>query len=77
MTKDKLVIRVKGFVIMKHNPVVLDKLSNVTDVGCVPGHNGLRHLAGNHIDVIACARVDICLELKAVGGPTNTWVIRS
>ena len=50
----------------KHNPVVPAKLSYVTDVGGIPSHNGLRHLASSHIDVIACARADICLKLKAV-----------
>jgi hypothetical protein len=38
----------------------------VTDVGSIPSHNGLRRLASSHIDVIACARADICLKLKAV-----------
>jgi hypothetical protein len=66
MTKDKLVIRERGFIIMIHNPVVLAKLSNVTDVCGVPSHNGLRHLASGHVNVIACARADICLKLKAV-----------
>jgi hypothetical protein len=66
MTKDKLVIMKRGFLISKHNPVVPAKLSNVTDVGGIPSHNCLRHLASGHIDVIACARADICLKLKTV-----------
>ncbi len=66
MTQDKLVIRVRGFVISKHNPVVPAKLSNLTDVSGIPSHNCLRHLASGHIYVIACARADICLKFKAV-----------
>jgi hypothetical protein len=54
----------RGFIITKHDPVVPAKLSNVTDVGGIPSHNGLRHLASSHIDVIVCARVIICLKLK-------------
>ncbi len=52
MTKDKLVIRKRGFVILKHNAVIPAKLRNVTDVSSIPSHNGLRHLASGHIDVI-------------------------
>jgi hypothetical protein len=66
MPQDKLVIRVRGFIVTKHNPVVSAKLSNVADVGSITSHNGLRHLASSHIDVIACARVDICLKFKAM-----------
>jgi hypothetical protein len=66
MSQDKLVIWVRGFVITNYNPVILAKLSNVTDVGSIPGHNGLRHLASSHINVIACARADMCLKFKAV-----------
>ncbi len=53
-----------------HNPVVPAKLSNVTDVGGVPSHNGLRYLASGHVNVIACARADICLKLKALAPQT-------
>ncbi len=28
----------------------------MTDVGGIPSHNGLRHLASSHVNVIACAR---------------------
>jgi hypothetical protein len=65
-TKDELVIRERGFVISKHNPVIPVKLSNVADVSGIPSHNHLRHLASSHVNVIACARADICLQLKAV-----------
>jgi hypothetical protein len=64
--QDKLVIRVRGFVIAKHNPVVPAKLSNVIDVGGIPCHNGLRHLASGHINVVTHSRADICLKFKTM-----------
>ncbi len=60
-TKDKLVIEKGGLAITEHNPVVPTKLSNMADVGFIPCHNCLMHLASCHINVIACARADICL----------------
>jgi hypothetical protein len=66
MPQDKLVIRVGGFVITKYNLVVPAKLSYVTDVGGIPSHNGLRHLASGHINVVTHARADICLKFKAM-----------
>ncbi len=66
MPQDKLVTRVGGFVVTKHNPVVPAKLSDVADVSGITSHNGLRHLASGRIDVIACARADICLKFKAM-----------
>ncbi len=58
MPQDKLVIRVRGFVVTKHNPVVPAKLGYVTDVG--------GHLASGHINVITYARAGLCLKFKAV-----------
>ncbi len=72
-TKDKLVIRKRGFIISKHNLVVPAKLSNVTDVGGIPSHNCLRHLASGHICLCKSGHMP-----QAKGsGPTNTWVIQS
>jgi hypothetical protein len=51
MPQDKLVIRVRGHIVTKHNPVRLAKLSDMTDVGSIPSHNGLRHLASSHVCV--------------------------
>jgi hypothetical protein len=52
MIKDKLVIRIRGLVITKHNPVIPAKLSNVTGVDSILSHNGLRHLANSHIHML-------------------------
>ncbi len=51
---------------MEHNPVIPAKFSNVVDIGGIPGHNGLWHLACSHIDMIACAQANICLDFKAM-----------
>jgi hypothetical protein len=76
MTQDKLAIRVRGFLISKHNAVVPAKLSNVTDVGSISNHSCLRHLASGHTDVIACCKGGHMPQVQG-SGPTNTLVIRS
>jgi hypothetical protein len=61
------------FNITKHKPVIPTKPSNVADVGGIVGHNSRWHLACRLIDVIAGARADICLELKAMVPQRLGW----
>ncbi len=66
MPQDELVIRVRGLVVTKHNSVVPAKLSNDADICGITSHNGLRHLASGHLDVIACVSENKCLKFKAM-----------
>jgi hypothetical protein len=64
--EDQFVIWIKQDIIPVHYPIIPTKFSNVADVSGRTGHDGLRHLAGGHINVIACARMHKSFELKAV-----------
>ena len=64
--QDQFVIRIRRDVIPVHYPVVPTKFSNMADVSGGTGHDGLRHLACGHINVIARARAHKSFKLEAV-----------
>ena len=64
--QDQFVIRIRRDTIPVHYPIVPTKFSNMADVSGCTGHDGLRHLARGHINVIACARAHKSFELEAV-----------
>ena len=60
------VVRVGWDVVPEHNPVKPGKFSNVADVCSIAGHDCLGHLAGGHLNVVACTRAHKSFELEAV-----------
>ena len=64
--QDQFVIWIRRDVIPVHYPIVPTKFSNMADVSGGTGHDGLRHLARGHVNVIARARAHKSFKLEAV-----------